>query len=690
MNVKFSIRYKILSVVTILLVTAIGFYLWLAMGIFKEDKRLLIFDLNKGLVTTLGAEVETSLRGASDKLKLYAHLGNKNSFQEIIDHDPLMVRMELYERGLDGKLKLASQVSDQEFQKLYNLESDYFEGKLALAKPIPFDDIQSSSLSVWNASLKDYPPLIGVGISVIQDGASGQPEKIMAVVGFLKADVFLKNLKAASLTQAYIVDQKGHVLLHPRNELMAEGADFSEAPIVKELRQGSMSSGALEFNENGSSFLGAYSKTGFAGVSIVSQVESEKAFVAVTHLLRRSFIFALMVSTVAFIATIFLSRTLTRPLQNLLAAIQKVSEGNLSTELIVNSRDEISVLSHSFNQMTTDLKNSREQLVEINIELENKVADRTKKLEEQNHAVKEAQEALLKTTRLASVGEIAGRAAHEVLNPLTSIMARIQKVQKKLNEEVAADKNLLGDILSAWKGDLKEKGFDGFMKSLNEPSVLDPKQTLLQEDLGNINEVFKRWDEGLDSLGNDTQFLLQQVSRIEKILGSMRSLSHMGGQKSQYKAHDVLHDSINIVADLFSKNKIIVEEKYLANSDLIFVDRDELIQVMTNVMKNALHAIIENKNARGKIQIETRNEKDKLIIDIVDNGIGISPENKIKIFENNFSTKSPEIGTGLGLNISRRFVRAFNGDLFLVASDSGETRFRIEIPVSVRTQEAAA
>ena len=88
----------------------------------------------------------------------------------------------------------------------------------------------------------------------------------------------------------------------------------------------------------------------------------------------------------------------------------------------------------SFNHMIVDLKESREQLEQINLELEDKVKESTHQLEKQNQAVKEAQEALLRTTRLAAVGEIAGRAAHEVLNPLTSILSRVQRVKDKLSK----------------------------------------------------------------------------------------------------------------------------------------------------------------------------------------------------------------------------------------------------------------
>ncbi|MDZ4675897.1 MAG: ATP-binding protein [Oligoflexia bacterium] len=700
MKLRFSIRYKILSVVTVLLVGALGLYLLLATRIFESDKKALVFDLNKSVVTTLAAEVETSLLGAADKLKLYALIfaGNlerrtQTAFQEIVEKDPLLVRLELYELGFSKNMKRISQITDKSFAELYKVDEKYYDEILPAIREIPFDLIQSKSLAVWNATIPQGPALIGMGISVIREGSSGTPEKLMAVVGYVKADQFLKNLKTSTLTQAFIIGADGRVLIHAKPTYMSEARDFSKSPIVNEFRRGSFSTGVMEYSDQGKEQLGAYSRVSVGGLGIISQVESARAFMAVKQLITRSLLFALIITTVTFIATIFFSRTLTQPLQKLMEAMEKVSAGNLDAALQIKSHDEIAVLSNSFNRMTLDLKSSRVQLEEINRELENKVIDRTKKLEEQNHAVKEAQEALLRTTRLASVGEIAGRTAHEVLNPLTSLMTRIQKVQKRLNDEVLTHKDLLGQIVKAWQEEIQEKGFEGFLRSLQEPSSIDPKMTLMQEDLHNITQIFKHWDDDMGTLEKDTNFLMQQAGRIEKILKQMRSLSAVSSSRAKMKIHPILHDAVNIVADLFAKNKIQVIEKYNASIDSSNIDRDELIQVLTNLMRNALYAVAELKDPtkKGFVRIETFNDGNKLCIDISDNGIGISKENQIKLFESQFSTKSPELGTGLGLSISRRFVRAFHGDLYLVHSDSNaETKFRIELPLSQNTQREVA
>jgi signal transduction histidine kinase len=683
--------------VTALLLAAIVFYLMLATMIFRQDKLELVYDLNKSVVTTLATEVDASLRAAADKLRISAFfLGsgvhqNKRVFQDIVAGDPMLVRLELFEQNSNGEMVLKDELSNPDFDKTYNLTSDFYQKTLTQERAIPFKSVRANSFSVWNATIKNGPALLGLGIPVIREGAHGVPDRMLAVVGYIKPDLFLKNMKASPLTQMIILGSDGKVVVHTHPEAMVTQKDYSDLEIFKELKKTQVPIGVKEYNYHGRAELGAFAKINMGGLVIISQIESERAFFAVKSLIRRSLLYAMIISTITFIATVLFSRTLTRPLRRLMVAMQRVSDGNLDTELKIKSHDEIAVLSDSFNRMTQDLKSSRLQLEEINRELENKVKDRTKKLEEQNHAVKEAQEALLRTTRLASVGEIAGRTAHEVLNPLTSLMARIQKVQKRLNDEITSNKNLLSDIFTAWKTDFDEKGFGGLVKALEQPSKVKPGFNLLQEDLSNFNEILATWDKDLATLDADTQFLMQQAIRIEKILRQMRSLSVVSAQRSKMKIQPLIHDAINIVADLFSQNKVEVRENYSADLDEANVDRDEFIQVLTNMLRNSLQAVLENKVQKRRVEIQTTNNEEKLFIDIIDNGVGITEENRPKLFESQFSTKDREEGTGLGLSISRRFVRAFNGDLYLLkTSPQSGTVFRIELPLEKDIKQEAA
>jgi len=140
------------------------------------------------------------------------------------------------------------------------------------------------------------------------------------------------------------------------------------------------------------------------------------------------------------------------------------------------------------------------------------------------------------------------------------------------------------------------------------------------------------------------------------------------------------------MSDLFEQRGFALQQDFKAEQIMVQVDRDELIQALTNLMRNSLQAL-EDQGSRGshsnlQTVLHTSNEGNQIIVDIEDNGIGIPKENQSRLFESSFTTKSPDQGTGLGLGISRRFVRNSGGDIEFVSSEPGtKTIFRIRIPI---------
>src|SRR6185312_3302359 len=180
------------------------------------------------------------------------------------------------------------------------------------------------------------------------------------------------------------------------------------------------------------------------------------------------------------------------------------------------------------------------QLQEINKDLDLKVKDRTRQLEEQHHVVKEAQEALLRTTRLASAGEIAGKAAHEVLNPLTSLLTRVGIMERKIKNEMVPQLSVLKEIKQAWDKDYQAGGFEKMLQVWQGASTVNAGQTLWQEDLSNIEGVAGTLKEQLLTLSGDSEFLAREGPRINKIINGMRKLSVVHSDKKKHSAHELL------------------------------------------------------------------------------------------------------------------------------------------------------
>jgi signal transduction histidine kinase len=109
-----------------------------------------------------------------------------------------------------------------------------------------------------------------------------------------------------------------------------------------------------------------------------------------------------------------------------------------------------------------------------------------------------------------------------------------------------------------------------------------------------------------------------------------------------------------------------------------------LNQVWTNLIVNAIDAMTEG----GRLQIRTFQDLDDVVVEVEDNGTGVSSEVLPHIFEPFFTTKGVGEGTGLGLDTARRVIRKHRGDI-RVQSKPGATIFRVIIPMTARGANAA-
>lgn len=392
MEPKFSIRYKILGIITIILCTALGIVLYMATKTFQRDKTELIFDLTKNMVSTLSTEMETILNGTVDKLRMYTlvYTGgsshDKKAFQNILETDPNMVHMELFATDNLNKPILLSGLSQKDFLTTYDLPKDFF-AQLVRKRPIPFQKISETYSYVWNATIKNGPPLVGVAIAIVEKQGVTKHNKM--AIGFVRGDLILKSIVGNVGTSTFVLDSSNKVLLHPDPEFMIKSYDYSNSPLTKKTRSGVAPTGVMIYQLYDKEYLGAYSRTSLGPLTVVSQMESVALFEAVYRLASRSFIIGIIILGFTIIVTILFSRSLIEPMRRLMKAMGEVADGNLDVQFNLQSKDEIGVLAQAFNQMTRDLRRYSRKLTEANRELENKVKLRTQELEERTKQLEE-------------------------------------------------------------------------------------------------------------------------------------------------------------------------------------------------------------------------------------------------------------------------------------------------------------
>jgi signal transduction histidine kinase len=124
------------------------------------------------------------------------------------------------------------------------------------------------------------------------------------------------------------------------------------------------------------------------------------------------------------------------------------------------------------------------------------------------------------------------------------------------------------------------------------------------------------------------------------------------------------------------KEEVKINIENHAKNTLVKADKDQMLRVFNNLVKNAIQAIPEDRS--GKIEMILKNLNDKIIIEIRDNGKGISEDDKEKIFIPNFTTKNS--GMGLGLAMVKKMIEGIDGKIWFESTENIGTTFYVELP----------
>jgi len=167
--------------------------------------------------------------------------------------------------------------------------------------------------------------------------------------------------------------------------------------------------------------------------------------------------------------------------------------------------------------------------------------------------------------------------------------------------------------------------------------------------------------------------LIQQIDTMSSIAGAFSNFAKMPAQKNEMLN---VVEVIDLTLDIFNEDYITFQSN--TKEIIAKFDRTQLIRVITNLIKNGIQAIPEGRQPH--IVVNVSKESNNIKITVSDNGIGITEENKSKIFEPKFTTKSS--GMGLGLAMVKNIVETFNGTITFVTIENQGTTFTVTFPMA--------
>ncbi len=302
---------------------------------------------------------------------------------------------------------------------------------------------------------------------------------------------------------------------------------------------------------------------------------------------------------VAFMMSYLLANSITKPVRGLVAAAQRLANGDLNQKVDIKSRNEIGKLGEAFNFMVEAVKERDEQLKE------------------------QTKEIVGRSERLAMIGQLAAGVAHEINNPLGSIIIYSHILLEEPEIKDLARKNLEKIVKESMRCKDIVKGLLDFARQ-TEPEVR----------LADINEVLR-----------------STLSLVEK---------------------QTLFQNIQIIS------------RHYPDLPLVEIDTTQIQQVFMNIIINAAEAMDAQGEL---ITTTRLSEDNKFVeVEFTDSGGGISQENLKRLFEPFFTTKEVGHGTGLGLAISYGIIEKHKGTI-KVRSDVGKgATFIIQLPIKEKTK----
>jgi two-component system NtrC family sensor kinase len=323
---------------------------------------------------------------------------------------------------------------------------------------------------------------------------------------------------------------------------------------------------------------------------------------------------------ISVILWLILYTFVTKPVSYLVEGMKRLSAGDMDYRIRMNRSDDIGMLANSFNAMSDELKEYKEKMENWTKSLEDEVQKKTAE-------IYKAQENLINTEKLASLGRMAAGVAHEINSPLTGIVT-----------------------------------FAHLMLQRTPPEN--------RQDVDDLNVI------------------IDQAERCSKIIRGLLGFSRKtSSEKNMTNLNTLLETTLAMVRHQSKFYNIFFDLQLDSTIPPVSIDPNQIQQVFLNLLINAADAM----EKKGKMTLATRLVENGGLpfveFEITDSGPGIPEDIRSKIFEPFFTTKPAGKGTGLGLAVSYGIIKKHEGTIFVKSSPGSGASFYIHLPVPLAPPE---
>jgi signal transduction histidine kinase len=307
-----------------------------------------------------------------------------------------------------------------------------------------------------------------------------------------------------------------------------------------------------------------------------------------------------------------------------------------------------------------------EQRKHAQTELEAKQAALEREIEERKQAeeqLKETHKELLTVSRQAGMAEVATNVLHNVGNVLNSVNVASSCLADSLRKSRTANLAKVVTLLREHEGDLGT-----FL-------TRDPRGSQLPGYLAQLaDHLAAEQADALDELAQ----LQKNIEHIKDIVSMQQSFAKVCGLVETARVTDLVEDALRMNASSLARHDIEVIREF-DDVPPVTVEKHKVLQVLVNLVRNAKHACDDSGRPDKRLILRVTRGPDRVRIAVADNGVGISPENLVRIFSHGFTTKKD--GHGFGLHSGALAAREMGGSLNVQSHGLGHgATFTLELP----------
>ena len=393
-----------------------------------------------------------------------------------------------------------------------------------------------------------------------------------------------------------------------------------------------------------------------------------------------------VVGIIALATAVFFSsrllRTVSRPILELAHAVQTISQNrDYSTRVEKFANDELGTLYDEFNAMLDQIQHGERELQQAHDQLERRVEERTRELSQANldlnseigerkraeTELEEVHQQLLQTARKAGMAEVATGVLHNVGNVLNSINVSATLIADRLRNSKITELTRALDLMNQHAAELGEY-LTQDERGRRVPGFLGLVSTHMNRDHAVMLEE-------LDSL-------TKNVDHVKTIIGMQQSYAGAAGVIESVSLAELADDAIRLNASSFDKYHIELVRDY-ADMPNVRIEKQKLLQVLMNLMTNAkdalLESVSEDRRLTARIRVDRQPDDPRVLIEVLDNGVGIPKENLTRVFSHGFTTKRH--GHGFGLHSSANAAKELGGTLTAHSDGPGRgALFTVNLP----------